>query len=168
MEYGKIPLGIVVERKDSSNPWIEYSWSTVDVLPGAPSVVEWKRLSQGGGWERYHAATLTLELFKGETEGYRYNLTQEEPKIYVVLRQGEEAGEADIVPFLATACPHEAMGYGESGDEIVDGVPMPAKLISWVQGFVDQYHVDEPFKKRKNKRYDPNDPRHGPRPRIEY
>ncbi len=167
MEYGKIPIGVVVERRDSSNPWVESSWSTVDVLPGASPVVEWQRLSKGDGWERYHAATLTMELFKGETEGYRYNLTQEQPKIYVVLRQGEGNDEADIIPFLVTACPYEAMGYNESGDEIVDGVPMPAKLISWVQGFVDQYHVEEPFKKRKNKRYDPNDPRQGPRPRIE-
>jgi len=83
------------------------------------------------------------------------------------LQQGEEADEKDVIPFLVTACPYEAMGYSESGDEIVDGAQMPAPLIAWIQGFIDDFHVDEPFKKRKNKRYDPNEARRGPRPGLE-
>ena len=29
---------------------------------------------------------------------------------------------------------------------------MPDEVASWVQKFIDDYHVEEPFKKRKNKK----------------
>ncbi len=61
----------------------------------------------------------------------------------------------DVVPFLVTACPYEAESYIESGDEIVEGVPMPDVVLAWVEDFVEAHHVEEPFKKRKRKPYDP-------------
>ena len=61
-----------------------------------------------------------------------------------------------MVPFLVTVCPYEAESYTESGEEIVEGVPMPPEILGWVQAFVDTHHVDQPFKKRKQKKaYDP-------------
>ena len=57
---------------------------------------------------------------------------------------------------MVTICPYEAESYTECDEEIVEGVPMPDQIGAWVQQFVDSYHVDEPFKKRKNKKaYDP-------------
>ena len=35
--------------------------------------------------------------------------------------------------------------------EIVELVPMPVEIADWVSRFVEQHHVDEPFKKRKLK-----------------
>ncbi len=168
MADGGIPLGVIIERKDAHNQWQDNIWSVVDVQLGASPIEDWVKLKDGDGWEHYHAATLMLELFKGETEGYRYNLSQDPPQVYVVLQQDDEAGDKEVIPSLVTVCPYEAMGYAESGDEIVDGAVMPAPLISWVQGFIDDFHVDEPFKKRKNKRHDPNETRRGPRPGLEH
>jgi len=162
-----IPVGVVIERRDSTNKWVDNTWAVAGILPGAPPVEEWKKLNEGEGWEHYHAATLPLELYKGETEGYRYNLSQNPPRVYVILRQGEEAGEHDVEAFLVTACPYEAMSYAESGDEIVEGIPMPEPMISWAQEFVNAHHVDEPFKKRKNKKHKTDEARHGPRPGLE-
>ncbi|MCB2102464.1 MAG: DUF3305 domain-containing protein [Rhodobacterales bacterium] len=154
-----MPVGVIVERRAIDNPWQDFSWRPVGVIPGAgqPAGDGWTVLESGDGWTRFHAATLPLELYARETEGYRVNLSNEPPHVYVVLRPDDE-GEAEVAPFLVTACPFEAEGYDQSGDEIVQGVPMPAEMIGWIRDFVDRHHRDIPFKKRKNR---PHDPRKG-------
>ena len=154
-----LPVGIVLERRELDHPWQSHSWHAVAVIPGAPPVEECRLLVEGSGWARYHAATLEVELFEKETEGYRFNLSSEVPKVFVVLRSDEDS-EAEAVPFLATVDPYEWAGYLD-GDEIVDAVPMPKDMIAWVDQFVAQHHVDKPFKKRKRVPHDPD--RGGPR-----
>ena len=111
------------------------------------------------------AARSDLELFRGETEGYLTNLSQNPPVVYVVLRRNEDGEGLEFEPFLATVCPYEAMGYTTGGDEIVEGVPMPPEIVAWLREFVARHHVDEPFLKRKNKRH--QDEYGGKRPRGE-
>ena len=156
-------VGVVVERREIENPWQDYAWRPIAVIANAARGEKWRELHKGEGWLHFLAATLDLELFRGETEGYMTNLSQDPPQVYVVLRPGEEAGENDVEPFHLTACPFEAMGYHESGDEIVEGVPMPEEVLVWLQEFVDLYHLDTPFEKRRNKRH--KDRQTGSRPR---
>jgi len=168
-----IDIGIVLERRDIDNPWEDHTWAPVAIIPGAQAMDpsgEWLELQKGEGWVHYHAGTLTLELFPGETEGYRSNLAGEWPFIYIVLNPGEEADEPEVVPFLATACPYEAESYTEDSEQIVEGVPMPPEMAAWVQDFVDRHHVDVAFQKRKKKKaYDPRKGGFGDqrRPKIE-
>lgn len=154
-----MPLGVVLERRAIDHPWEDHAWRPVAVIPGAPTVESWRRLGDGDGWVHYHAGTLDLELFPRETDGYRTNLGQPQPAVYVVLRTDEgdeEMGDGhEVAPVLVTVCPHEAEGYVESGDEIVEAVPMPEEVAAWVQAFVDEHHVEVPFVKRKRDAYDP-------------
>lgn len=153
-----IDLGIVIERREIDNQWQDYSWTPVAVILGAPPLDvtdEWLEVGSGKGWVQYHAATLELELFRGETDGYRTNLSEDQPYVYVVLTPGEEEDEPEVMPFLATVCPHEASDYAEDSEQIVEGVPMPVELAVWIQEFIDKYHVDVKFEKRKRKAYDP-------------
>jgi len=145
-------IGVVVERRESANPWSDGTWRAVEVLADAPGDDTWKLLERGEGWARYLAGSLDVELFKRETEAYKMNLSQPTPALYIVLRPGEEADEPDVVPFLATFSPYEAEDYTESGEMIVDGIAMPESLIAWAGAFVEAFHVDRPFKKRKQKR----------------
>lgn len=156
-------LGVVVERREIDNPWQDYVWRPIAVIANAPRDENWRELQSGEGWVHFLAGTLALELHRGETEGYMTNLSQDPPMVYVVLRQGEEAEDHDVEPFHATVCPFEAMGYHESGDEIVEGVPMPEEVTALMQAFVALHHVEEPFKKRRNKRH--KDRHTGSRPR---
>lgn len=148
-----IDVGIVVERRDADSPWIDHTWSVAEVILGAPEG-GWRPLTAGDGWARFFAGTSTVEMFRRETEGYRRNLSEPVPVVYAILRQGEESDDAPLVPFLATVCPYEAEAYEESGDELVGAAPMPPELVARVQAFVDRYHVDQPFVKRKQKRKD--------------
>ena len=74
-----MPLGIVLECRESDNQWEPLSWAPVAVVPGAPVVDEWKEVAKGEGWVQFHAATLSLELFRDETEDYTYNLVNDPP-----------------------------------------------------------------------------------------
>ena len=148
-------LGIVVERRDSSHAWQDHSWSTVAVLPGAPPMNprgEWRAMESGAGWTRWLAGTLTVELHRTETDGYRTNLSGMRPSVYVVLRAADESAH-ELVPFAATVSAHEAEAFLD-GDDIVSGVIMPPEIMAFVQAFIDAHHVDRPFKKRQRK---PND-----------
>lgn len=144
----KIRLGVVVERRTASNPWQDHLWRPVEVLPGGPEAPKWRVLGEGPGWIRFYTGLLPLELFRKETEGYKRNLASETPVVYVVLRAD---GDGRMAPFHVTACPYEAAAYQISGDEVVEGVPMPAAVGVLVEDFVARWHVDEPFVKRKQK-----------------
>ncbi len=152
-----LQLGVVVERRDSQSRWEDYDWYAVGVIPGAAPVDDMRMLCAGPGWVQFHAATLELELFRKETEGYKVNLSGDKPAVYVVLRRGEEADEPDVVPFCVTVCPYEAQDYLDSADDLVEGVAMPEPVIAFVRDFIEQHHVDEPFVKRKQKRHKPRD-----------
>ena len=145
----KRPLGVIIERRDSDNQWIDYTWKAVEVVDGGFSEAGWRDLDEGDAWKRFIVTGFDVTLYSGETEGYKVNLTQPSPVVYVVLRPGEELEDHDVEPFALTVCPYEAMGYAESGDEQVDGVTMPPELAAWVSSFVERYHVEQPFKKRK-------------------
>lgn len=148
-----MPLGVVIERRATRHQWQDDLWRPVGVLPPATGEPG-KLLAQGEDWAQFHGGTLNLELFRGETEGYRSNLSQDVPMIYVVLRKSEAPAGLEFQPFMITACPYEAMGYTEDNDDFVEGVPMPPDVIEWVREFVTLHHVDTPFVKRKNRRKD--------------
>ncbi len=128
-----LQLGIVLERRRLDNPWQDFDWRPVAVIPGAPACDPegaWRGLGEGEDWIRYHGGTLSLELFRSETEGYKVNLSNDPPRVFVVLRSGEDAeGAHDVVPFLVTACPYEAQDYLDSGEDIIEGVPMPCFVL---------------------------------------
>lgn len=147
-----MPVSVVIERRAATNPWQDYVWRPVGVLPRTDAE-RGRLLASGEGWEHFHGGSLDLELFRGETEGYLTNLSQDLPVVYVVLRRAEEGKELDYEPFLVTVCPYEAMGYTPGGDDIVEGVPMTPEVANWVREFVAIHHVDVPFLKRKNKRH---------------
>lgn len=149
-----MPLGIVLEKCEIDNEWEPFVWQAVAVIPGAPEIDQWRVLDQGPGWTRYHAATMPLEIHRKETEGYKYNLGIDPPIIYLVLRYDDDA-ENGIAPFLATVCPFEAQAYLDGDEDLVEAVPMPDLVSSWLGEFVEQHHVDEVFYKRKRKPFDP-------------
>ena len=165
----QIPLGIVVDRRDMDNPWQDCRWEPVAVIPGAGPLAPdgpWTVLNQGDGWERYHAGTLPLELFAGETEAYKTNLSQDPPRLFVVLRSGEDQdSQHEIVPFLVTASAYEAQDYLDSGEDVVEPVVMPEAVVAFVQRYVDKHHVEQTFYKRKRQRADTGDESFARRPR---
>ena len=144
----QISLGVVMERRLIDNPWRRYEWRTASVIPGAKGLMEWQEMGRGPQWTRFYAGSLPLKLYRKETEGYRTNLSQPTPSLYVVLRNIDEEYPT---PFLVTVCPYEAADYEVSGDERADKVPMPPEILALVGHFINAHHVEEPFAKRQRK-----------------
>lgn len=147
-------VGIIVEQRPSASPWINSTLCPVDVVPGAAPSAEWREVSRQkselGEAVRYLAATLPIELFAKETQGYLVNLADSVPRVYVIMREDEDVESGfGYTPFLATVCPFEAQDYMDSGEDIVEGVPMPPAVATWLQAWCDTHHTEEKFVKRK-------------------
>ena len=150
-----VQVGIVLRRQPGVTRWARWIWRAVAVLPGAPPA-DWRELRRDGEAVEYHAATAPLTLHRAETEAYRVALSATPPVVYIVLRPDEDPDAAadgpGLLVHLVTASPFEAQDYQDSGEEIVEPVPMPPALIAWISSFVETHHVEEVFVKRRRDR----------------
>lgn len=144
-----MPMGVVMRRSPGVTRWAKWVWKAVDVLPGA-GVAEWKLLRSQGEVSDFHAATELLSLYPSDTEAYAHELGAQTPCVYVILRPSETAcSDAELEVHYVTVSPYEAQDYADTGEEIVEKVPMPAAVLAWVEDFVATHHVEEEFVKRK-------------------
>ena len=141
-----MPVGVVIRRTPGVTRWAAAAWRAVALLPGA-GPASGRVLRRDGEAAEVHAATLTLSLWRTDAEAYRVALSARVPSLFVVSRRG--AGPADAPrPVLVTASPYEAQDYADSGEEIVEPVPMTPGLAAWIRDFCDEHHAREAFHKR--------------------
>lgn len=144
-----VPLGIVVRRTRGATRWARWTWSVVGVLPGAEDA-EWRELRREADSVEFHAATAPMELWTSETEAYLTGLSAQVPSVYVVMREAADGDpERGVEIVLVTASPYEAQDYMDSGEEIVERVPMPEGLAAFVRDFAAEHHQEEGFVKRR-------------------
>ncbi len=149
-----MPVGIVLRRRPGVTRWAVWSWSAVDVLPGAGEA-DWRVLrEEEGGVTDFHVATPpVIELHGADTEGYVHGLMAQVPSIYVILREADGPPHPLEVVLATMSPPYEAQDYADSGEEIIEKIPMPAPpVLAWVEDFVAAHHHEEGFKKRKRDR----------------
>jgi hypothetical protein len=149
----RMMVGVVVEHRRIDHPWQSHRWQAVDVLPGEPAAAAWTVLGQGEGWVRYLAGAAELTLFPAECETYVYNLQSREPAIYVVLRKSDDARGMKLLG--ATVDPGEAHAHADTGDDLVEALPLPGPVRDWMAAFVAVHYVERTKWKRKRDRADP-------------
>nr|WP_217358967.1 DUF3305 domain-containing protein [Ruegeria arenilitoris] len=142
-----MPIGVVVRKTPGVTRWAKWNWRAVAVLPGA-APADWLEMRREGEAVEYHAATLPLTLWADETEAYLVNLSDTQPSIYLVLRD-ELKSDQPLNAVLVTASPFEGQDYADTGEEIVEKIPMTEGLIAWVRDFTLKHHRDEVFIKRR-------------------
>lgn len=161
----EVPVGVVVVHEAIDNPWQTHRWRPVQLLLDAPPDALWLELSREPGCTRYLAGTAALELHRKETAGYRRNLAEVRPYIFVVLRADPAMGDDKPILHLVTASPDDVQAYGASGVEIIEQVPMPEALIALMHRFVDAHHLEEPFiKRQRNKHHERTEHKFGQEP----
>lgn len=145
-----MPVGVVVRRSPGATRWAKWAWRAVAVLPGA-GPADWRELRRDGEAAEFHAGTVEMELWRTDTEAYLAALSNDPPSVYVIMRQtGDDARPMELIAVTASA--FEAQDFTDSGEDIVEPVPMPPGLTAWISGFVGRHHVDEEFVKRKRDR----------------
>jgi hypothetical protein len=146
-------VGVLVERRKASSPWLDFSWRPVSVLAGEPSAAPWTALSTEADATTFYAGAATVDLYRTETSNYRDNLASGAPALWVVLRPTGAEPPYEIV--AVTADPAEGEAMTEAGNDLVDTVPMPDLIRREIESFVAEHHVEQPFFKRRRDRADP-------------
>ena len=82
-----MPVGIVMERRASDHAWQDHTWHVSGLLPGKEGDAdEWRQIKEGEGWTQYYAGIQTIQFFRRETDGYKANLSNDPPVVFIVLR----------------------------------------------------------------------------------
>lgn len=145
-------VGVIVARRRLKGPWASHAWLPVGALPAAAAAAPWTRLSASAEEETFYAGAFEVSLHPSETAHYRDNLVSGRPSVWVALRSvGEDAYAVSAV----TVDPYEGESMAEGIGEIVEAVPMPAEAQAKLAAFVDAFHVERTFQKRKRDRADP-------------
>jgi hypothetical protein len=148
-----LSVGVVICKQPGVTRWAKWIWRPVAVVPGA-GPADWHEMRREGEAVEYHAATVEIEVHRAETEAYLVALSNDPPTVYVILRPSEDPeASQDVEVFGVTASAFEAQDYLDSGEEIVEPVPMPPELIAWLSSFVEAHHQDEAFVKRKRRKW---------------
>jgi hypothetical protein len=150
---GRIAVGVVIERRAATSPWIEHVWRPVGVLTGVPEAAPWTSLPGASGADTFYAGAAEVELHRSETTNYRDNLTSGQPSLWVVLRP--TGGDPPFSVVRVTADPAEGEAFTETATDLVEAVPMPEPIAEAVAAFVAEHHVERTFEKRKRDRADP-------------
>lgn len=144
-----LPLGIVIRRTPSTSRWVPFAWQAVAVLPGA-SQADWQVLREEDDAVEFHAATVPLELWHTDTEAYLSTLSARVPSVGIVMRENDDPdAEHPYDILLATASAYEFQDYADSGEELLELVPMPEGLVAFLRDFVEDHHEEEVFVKRR-------------------
>lgn len=132
-----------------------------------------KQVGWSRGWESIHwqvaelsaqpmdhpeARAMILQLYKGDRAAYRFNLSSQAPKLFVIC----EAREEGQVPHLLTVCQDEAADYMDAGQPVLD-IPLPEVIQAWMEAFMAHYGewVDPREANRRLREADPQ-PRQQP------
>lgn len=106
-----------------------------------------KKVTLSRGWESVHwqvaeisqqpleqpaATRLELQLFRDERSAYRFNLSSEAPKVFVICREVENL---EWVPHKITVCQDVAADSMDAGQPVLD-IPMPTAIHAWVEAFM--------------------------------
>lgn len=143
-------VGVVLRRRSINNAWIDHMWSPVMILDEVPATAPWSVLSTETDATIYYAGSASIDLFSTDTANYRDNLIDGQPLIWVALRRQDGGSELELTK--VTADPTEGEAMFESGCDVIGTVSMPAGIASWIAAFVDEFHVERAFHKRKRDR----------------
>src|SRR5471032_1397014 len=143
-------VAVIMERKTlAGNRWLTAQWEASGVIRDtAPASAAGRVIVCDDKLTRIVYPGHQIRLFRDEAEGYLFNITSPEPKVFVLWRMHDEVARPERV----TVSYHEGARWMDS-DEKVDGVPLPAELVPWMREFATQHYKPEP---KKPKRYATN------------
>jgi hypothetical protein len=134
-------VGVIVEWQAVDSLWADHRWRVTEILPGPASAPPWTVLAQTASARRYFAGNAELALYPLETETLKHNIEGEQPAVYVFQRAG--SAPPGMALLGATVCVGEAGAHVDTGNDLVEAVPMPPAIRDWVAEFVARHHVEK-------------------------
>ncbi|MDX2321834.1 MAG: DUF3305 domain-containing protein [Moritella sp.] len=126
--------------------WTTLSWSIEDIelyqqAPASTATEEVKDTT--GSTTRYER---TLYLYRDERTDYRFNLSSQDPHLFIVC----EVTDEQFSPLLITAAQSVASSYMD-GDYQVLHIQMPLPVQAWMEAFIGRNGELIEFKKKRCK-----------------
>jgi hypothetical protein len=149
----RIPVAVLAERRPGVTRWAEHVWRVVEVLEQVPPVPAWTLLREADGRALFLAGAAEVVLHPTDTTNYRHNLQAAPPLVWAVLRPANTP--AGFTLQTVTVDPGEAHIHADTGNDLVEALPMPPGLLAATADFVARHHVERDFYKRKRDRADP-------------
>jgi hypothetical protein len=138
------PVAVVMERVRLDNRWATERWEAKGVVQDASPPGSAERVILSG--ERMMEMLFpgfTLKLYPDEAEGYLYNITSPQPKVFIMWRLHDD-GIAR--PESLSVSYHEGARWMDA-EESVGGVALPPDLVPWIAEFAAHHYKPEPKKK---------------------
>jgi hypothetical protein len=149
----RIPVGVVVERRRATSPWVDFLWRPVAVLPGVPDTEPWTVLGGDEECKCFYAGAGEIALYRSDAASYRDNLATGTALLWVVLRPTGREPPYEIAGI--TADPSEGEAFSETATDLIETVAMPDVIRAALEDFVAEHHVERPFVKRQRDRVSP-------------
>ena len=137
------PIAVIMERVRLANRWDTERWEAKGVVrdvtpPGSREriIVNDERITQ------ILYPGFVLKLHPDEAEGYLYNVTSPEPKVFVMWRMRDDLAR----PESLTVSYHEGARWMDA-EETVGGVALPPDLVPWIAEYATAHYKPEPRKK---------------------
>jgi len=146
------PVSVMMERRASSNQWIDYQWEAVGMSVGNRSENSERKVVvvvEEDEFSRLLYEGFYIRLYKDECESYYHNLMSPQPRCFVVADPDDDG---QPIPFLLSLSFDEANAYLE-GDQVVYAVDIPPELYRWCEAYVLANYVPEKKMKRKLTRW---------------
>lgn len=150
-----IEVAVVMRRERTSGPsshWQPWRWVLDDVILQEESFGTAPRLLyKNESGERWLHPGYRVELFTDEAQGYHLNVTTPAPGWFVLWRMEEEATLSDepMARPVMVSLSYDEAGRWLDAQETVEQVSAPAPVVAWLQSFVDEYHVNEPKRRKR-------------------
>jgi hypothetical protein len=138
------PIAVIMERERLANRWETDRWEAKGVV---------RDESPSGSGERVIVADerVTQVLFPGfmlklhadEAEGYIYNITSPQPKVFIMWRMVDDVAR----PESLSVSYHEGARWMDA-EECVGGVALPLDLLQWIAEFAAEHYKPEEKKRR--------------------
>ena len=152
----RFPVSVLMERRlAKSGRWQQYQWECIAVVAGEQMVDGQSGctlVDEDDAHARYMFSGLEVALFADACESYWYNLQSDSPYLFVICFNDESADDDTMAvqPVVVTASQDEANAHMESED-FVYSVPMPDKVVDWLERYVVEHYQPEVKKKRKRR-----------------
>ena len=148
----RITVSVVMEKRASDNPWIDFSYKAIGVIVGqAGEKKQIKSIFEDSEAEHILVTGLQVHLYEDECESYYHNLMSPKPGCYIVAETPDDADQMPV-PYLVSMSFDEVHAYLE-GDEQVYAVEIPRELYQWVEAFILTHYVAVKKTKRKLKNW---------------
>lgn len=160
-----IRLGVIAERRQSVSRWAKDYWIPVGVMLAPADLRPGDVLVSDDRMTRYYMGRFEMVCHPADTDAYVENFDSGAPALYVVLRRDTEGRHPlDWFVHMVTASPHEAQDCEVGSEDIIERLPMPPEIEAAMIGFLDSYHVEKKFVKRRRDKLDVEAQKFGKQP----